>query len=135
MMQLLLFSLLFVACGNEQPEQGNSTAPKETAPIAQKAQPEKKKTILFFGNSLTAAYGLDPARGFVALIQQRLDSLGLPWRTVNAGLSGETSAGGKERIDWVLRQEVDIFVLEPGANDALRGLPPETAKENLEALY
>ena len=76
------------------------------------------KVILFFGNSLTAGYGLEPSEAFPALIQHRLDSLGYTYRTVNAGLSGETTASGKTRLEWVLeRQPVDIFVLELGAND------------------
>ena len=80
-------------------------------------------TILFYGNSLTAGYGLsDPSEAFPALIQQKIDSLKLPYKTVNAGLSGETSAGGKGRINWILKQKVDVFVLELGANDGLRGL-------------
>ena len=93
-----------------------------------------KKSILFFGNSLTAGYGIEPTQAFPALIQQRLDSLGLPYRVVNAGLSGETSAGGKSRIDWLLRQKVDIFVLELGGNDGLRGIATQETRRNLQAI-
>jgi acyl-CoA thioesterase I len=93
-----------------------------------------KKTILFFGNSLTAGYGLEPAQAFPALIQQRLDSLGLPYRAINAGLSGETTAGGKSRIDWLLRQKVDIFVLELGGNDGLRGIDLKETRRNLQDI-
>jgi len=94
------------------------------------------KTILFFGDSLTAGYGLeDPSvQAFPALIQKKLDDAGLPWRVVNAGLSGETSAGGLRRVDWILRQRVEVFVLELGGNDGLRGLPPETTRANLQAI-
>ena len=93
------------------------------------------KTILFFGDSLTAGLGLaDESEAYPALIQQRIDSLGLPYRAINAGLSGETSAGGRERIDWLLRQPVEVFVLGLGANDGLRGIPPESTYENLEAI-
>jgi acyl-CoA thioesterase-1 len=107
----------------------NQTAVRDT-----NAEP-KRKTIIFFGNSLTAAYGLDQiSSGYVALLQQRLDSLGLPWKTVNAGLSGETTAGGKERVNWVLRQPVDVFVLELGGNDALRGIEPAASYDNLKAI-
>jgi acyl-CoA thioesterase-1 len=73
------------------------------------AKQADKKTILFFGNSLTAGYGLDEEQSFPALIQQRIDSLGLAYLVVNAGLSGETTSGGLNRIDWVLKQKVDIF--------------------------
>jgi acyl-CoA thioesterase-1 len=94
------------------------------------------RTIVFFGDSLTAGLGLpDPGtQSYPALIQKRIDAGHLPWRVVNAGLSGETSAGGLRRVDWFLRQRVDVFVLELGANDGLRGTPPEVTRENLQAI-
>lgn len=92
------------------------------------------KTVLFFGDSLTAGYGVDPDEAFPALIQQNIDEAGRSWRVVNAGLSGETSAGGLRRLDWILRQRVDIFVLELGGNDGLRGIPPATTRANLAAM-
>lgn len=92
------------------------------------------KTLLFFGDSLTAGYGLDPDDAFPALIQQKLAARGLSWRVINAGLSGETTAGGLRRLDWILRQPVDIFVIELGGNDGLRGIDPETSRSNLEAM-
>src|SRR5882724_8854876 len=96
---------------------------------------ETPKTILFFGDSLTAGYGLDdPSRAFPGLIQERIDTEKLPYRAVNAGLSGETTAGGLRRLEWILRQPVAIFVLELGGNDGLRGLPPEKTQENLQAI-
>ncbi|OIR05119.1 esterase TesA precursor [mine drainage metagenome] len=95
-----------------------------------------RKTIVFFGDSLTAGLGLeDPAsQAFPGLIQKKIDAAGLPWRVVNAGLSGETSAGGLRRVDWVLRQHVDIFVLELGGNDGLRGIPPADTRANLQGI-
>ncbi|MEZ4955574.1 MAG: arylesterase [Saprospiraceae bacterium] len=130
---LLLLLLAFGACSDEKKSSevktGNKAVSEEPQP-----EPTKKKNIIFFGNSLTAAYGLDPSDGYVSLIQQRLDSLGLPYKAINAGLSGETTAGGKERVNWVIRQPVDVFVLELGGNDALRGIPPASSKENLEAI-
>ena len=94
-----------------------------------------KKTILFFGNSLTAGYGLaDESQAFPGRIQDKIDSLGLSYKVVNAGNSGETSAGGKGRIDWVLQQPVDIFVLELGANDGLRGIAVTETVKNLQAI-
>lgn len=129
----LSFLFLLNACSSEAPK--TETMPtSSTTKAAEAPAPSKKKNIIFFGNSLTAAYGLDIKDGFVSLIQQRLDSLGMDYRTVNAGLSGETTAGGKERINWVLRQPVDIFMLELGGNDALRGLPTESSQDNLEAI-
>ena len=130
---LLIFAFALTACGSEQTKNEDSPAQKTNA-IEKESVTSKKKNIIFFGNSLTAAYGLDPSEGYVSLIQQRLDSLGLPYKAVNAGLSGETTAGGRERVNWVIRQPVDIFVLELGGNDALRGIAPEASKENLEAI-
>jgi acyl-CoA thioesterase-1 len=92
------------------------------------------KTVLFFGDSLTAGYGLDPSQAFPALIQEKINAQGWKFRAVNAGLSGETTAGGLRRIDWVLQRPVDVLVLELGANDGLRGLPTEEAKQNLQAI-
>ena len=94
----------------------------------------KKKSIVFFGNSLTAGYGLSPEQAFPALIQKKIDSLGLPYQAVNAGLSGETSSGGLTRIDWILQQPMDIFILELGANDGLRGIPLAQTKKNLQDI-
>ena len=95
-----------------------------------------RKNIIFFGNSLTAGYGLeDISKGFVGLIQERIDSLGLPYRCINSGLSGETTAGGKGRVDWVIEQQpVDIFILELGGNDALRGIQPADGINNLQNI-
>ena len=92
------------------------------------------KNILFFGTSLTAGLGLDPSEAYPALIQNRIDSLKLPYNVINAGLSGETSAAGKGRIDWLLKQPVDIFVLELGANDGLRGIQVAETIKNLQFI-
>ena len=97
--------------------------------------PPARLNILFLGNSLTAGYGLaSQEAAFPGIIQQRIDSLELPYRVINGGLSGETSAAGKERIDWLLRERIDIFVLELGANDGLRGIPTEETSENLQQI-
>lgn len=95
---------------------------------------QNQQTILFFGDSITAGYGLDVEQAFPAVIQSKIDSLGLEYNIVNAGLSGETSAGGLRRVDWVLQQPVDVFVLELGGNDGLRGLDPSNTKENLQGI-
>ncbi len=92
------------------------------------------KTILFFGNSLTAGMGLSPEEAFPALIQSIIDSLELGYTVVNAGLSGETTASGKSRLNWILNQKVDVFVLELGANDGLRGIPLDETRSNLQAI-
>lgn len=92
------------------------------------------KVILFFGDSLTAGYGLSPEQAFPALVEKNCITKGTPCKAINAGLSGETSAGGLSRIDWILRQPVDVFVLELGANDGLRGLPLDQTRKNLQAI-
>ena len=139
MSNLLKFSYFFVilgmlSCG----ETGGKKTDKKSVEVNQvqeEDQPEKNiKTILFFGNSLTAGYGLDTEESFPSLIQDRLDSLGLRYKVINAGLSGETTAGGKSRLQWVLNQKVDIFVLELGANDGLRGVPLNETRNNLQAI-
>jgi acyl-CoA thioesterase-1 len=95
---------------------------------------ESRKNIVFYGNSLTAGYGVDPSVAFPALIQEKIDSLRLPYQVINAGLSGETSAGGNSRIDWVLRQPVYIFILELGGNDGLRGIALSETSRNLQSI-
>lgn len=92
------------------------------------------RTVVFFGDSLTAGYGIDPDDAYPALIQKKIAANGLAWRVVNAGLSGETSAGGLRRIDWILRQPVDCFVLELGGNDGMRGIAPVETQANLQAI-
>jgi acyl-CoA thioesterase I len=92
------------------------------------------KVILFFGDSLTAGYGLSPEEAFPALVEKEFNKHGKSAKVVNAGLSGETSAGGLSRIDWILRQPIDVFVLELGANDGLRGLPLDQTQKNLQAI-
>src|SRR4051812_15222553 len=99
----------FISCGSKQE---NSSKKADVKSNNTSASPQQIKTILFFGNSLTAGYGLDPAESFPTLIQVRLDSMHLFYKAVNAGVSGETSAGGNGRIDWILKQPVDVFMLE-----------------------
>jgi acyl-CoA thioesterase-1 len=102
--------------------------------LAGVAAQQSDGVVLFFGDSLTAGYGLDPAVAFPALIQSRIDDAALPFRVVNAGLSGETTSGGLRRIDWVLRQPVSVLVLELGGNDGLRGTDLELTEQNLQAI-
>jgi acyl-CoA thioesterase-1 len=130
---------LLAGC-NSKPEQSNkpaqAAAEEGTGTATASPEEEEEKVIMFYGNSLTAGYGLDdPADAFPGLIQKKLDSLGYNYKVVNAGLSGETTSGGLRRIDWVLeRQKVDIFVLELGANDGLRGQEQSQIKSNLEEM-
>jgi acyl-CoA thioesterase-1 len=97
-------------------------------------QTPASKVILFYGDSLTAGYGLSTDDAFPAVIEKKLNQKGKPTKVVNAGLSGETSAGGLNRLDWVLKQPVDMFVLELGANDGLRGLPLDQTQKNLQSI-
>ncbi|HKC12752.1 MAG TPA: arylesterase, partial [Vicinamibacteria bacterium] len=90
----------------------------------------------FLGTSLTAGYGLeDPAQAYPALIQAKLDAARFRYQAVNAGVSGETSAGALRRLDWLLRTRVDVLVLETGANDGLRGQDPEATRSNIQAIF
>lgn len=93
-----------------------------------------KKTIIFYGDSLTAGYGLAPEYAFPGIIEKTLNEDVKNYKVVNAGVSGETSSGGLTRINWILNQKVDVFVLELGANDGLRGIPPEKTYENLQEI-
>jgi acyl-CoA thioesterase-1 len=90
--------------------------------------------VLFLGNSLTAGLGVDLQEAFPARIQSRIDSAGLPFRVINAGLGGQTSAGGLRRIESLLEHEIQVLVLALGANDALRGVPPDSMRRNLQAI-
>jgi acyl-CoA thioesterase-1 len=111
-----------------------STDKKESVERKQGVDAAPKKTILFFGNSLTAGYGIDPEESFAGRIQTRLDSLKKEYRVINGGLSGETTAGGLSRLDWFLEEEPYLFVLELGGNDGLRGIALTETKKNLLAI-
>lgn len=132
----LLFLLLIVVSSCTPSDQVvNENKVAQTSDAVDKITAnDTRKIILFFGDSITAGYGIDEREAFPALIQQRLDGLELPWRVVNAGLSGETSAGGLRRIDWLLQQPVDLLVLELGGNDGLRGVSPMDTRRNLEDI-
>ena len=92
------------------------------------------RNILFLGDSITAGYGLEPAQAYPALIQDKIDAKRWPFKVINAGQSGDTTAGGLGRMDWLLRNRIDVLVLELGGNDGLRGLPAETTRKNLQAI-
>lgn len=125
---LILLASGWMACGSEEQKK---EAQQEVA-ATQKKLADKK--LVFFGNSLTAGYGLNPEEAFPARTQVKIDSLELGYEVINAGLSGETSAGGLTRIDWILQQKPDIFVLELGANDGLRGIPVTETRKNLQGI-
>lgn len=95
---------------------------------------QEKKTILIFGDSITAGYGLEKDQAFPAILQEKIDSVGLNYEVINGGLSGETSAGGARRINWVLQRKVDLMILELGGNDGLRGIDLTSTKQNLQTI-
>jgi acyl-CoA thioesterase-1 len=131
-MSFLCVVLMVSACSNQSSstdKQQSTTKADTTAAVS------NQKIILFFGDSLTAGYGLDdPSDAFPGVIQRKIDSLKLPYKVVNGGVSGETTAGGLGRIDWILKQKIDVFVLELGANDGLRGIPVTETFKNLQAI-
>lgn len=131
---LIVCFALFLSCQNKNKQVDRETDGATEVEDSSVKTSANKKNILFFGTSLTAGYGLDPTEAYPDLIQNKIDSLKLPYTIVNGGLSGETSAAGLERIDWFLKQPVTIFVLELGANDGLRGLPLKDTKKNLQEI-
>ena len=114
---------------------GNADSAARAADTASvDSTPPTPKRLLFVGTSLTAGLGLEPDEAYPALIARRIDSLGLPYRVDNAGYSGETSAGALRRIEWLVRAPVDVFVLETGANDGLRGLSVDSMRANIQTI-
>ena len=104
------------------------------APLALGQTRPAEKTIVFLGDSLSAGLGVRSEESFPALIAEKIRAASLPFETINAGVSGDTSAGGLRRIDWLLQHKIDVLVIELGANDGLRGVPSASLKTNLEAI-
>ncbi|MBC7567726.1 MAG: arylesterase [Pedobacter sp.] len=129
---LIAISMVLFSCNNKQTENKSENRKDTLANVSENSTPAQN--ILFFGTSLTAGYGLSPGEAYPELIQHQLDSLKLPYTAINGGLSGETSAAGKARVDWLLKQPISIFVLELGANDGLRGIPVIETTANLQAI-
>lgn len=129
---LIAFILVLFSCNSsEKGTTSDSSRDTLSNPVEKNLNTQN---ILFFGTSLTAGYGLEPGEAYPELIQHQLDSLKLPYKAINGGLSGETSAAGKGRIAWLLKQPVSIFVLELGANDGLRGIAVKETTANLQAI-
>lgn len=131
---------LMSACGQSNSNQNENTTSIDSAGLIdqnggnEETVESDEKIIMFFGNSLTAGYGVNPGEAFPALIQEKIDSLNFNYEVINAGLSGETTASGENRVEWILKQKVDIFILELGANDGLRGIDLKETKENLQGI-
>lgn len=130
----IVLVLLLLGCGGQESPETRTPTDNPTAVSEDPTASDSRKRILFFGDSITAGYGLDPEDAFPAIIQEMIDDRDWPYVTVNAGLSGETSAGGLRRIDWMLREPVDVFVLELGGNDGLRGVPVGATRSNLQDI-
>ncbi|WP_252191175.1 arylesterase [Polaribacter sp. Q13] len=129
---LLIF---FISCKQDISKKATNTETTTSKTEVTKTNKEEVKTIVFFGDSLTAGFGLEDVNdAFPGIIQHKIDSLHLGYNIVNSGVSGETTSGGKNRIDWVLNQKPTIFILELGANDGLRGVPLKQSKENLQDI-
>ncbi len=129
-----MLATLLLNCGERQKSSEDTSSESKmeetTAPID-----TSTKTILCFGDSITAGYGLDDTNdAYPAVLQSKIDSVGFNYTVVNAGLSGETTAGGKSRVDWIMNQPIDIFLLELGANDGLRGISLTETRANLQAI-
>ena len=93
-----------------------------------------RKRVVVLGDSIAAGYGVDPDEAYPAVLQRKIDEAKLPYTVVNAGLSGDTTAGGLRRVDWILKQPVEILILELGGNDGLRGIPVSETRTNLQAI-
>ena len=121
-------------CGAPAPASSPAPPPPAETPAPVTPAVDDRPVILAVGTSLTAGYGLDPDDAWPSLLQARIDAAGLPHRVVNAGVSGETSAGARRRMDWLLRQRVAVFILETGANDMLRGQDVLATRDNVDAI-
>ena len=136
-LSLVLLMLATLACANSRVQQDASVANSQKAPAqaAPAASPEKSlPKIVAFGDSLTAGLGLTATESYPSILQKMLDADGYKYEVVNAGVSGDTSAGGVRRIDWAMEGDVRFLILELGANDLLRGQPVAEMKNNLRQI-
>ena len=133
-MRTNVFILFIIMFSCQQQAKQEKTADQDKNNRINNTKDEEQPIILFFGNSITAGYGLELDEAFPAIVQEKLDSMGIDYKVVNAGLSGETTAAGLNRVEWVLRTVPEIFVLELGANDGLRGVDLSETKKNLAGI-
>jgi acyl-CoA thioesterase I len=126
---------LLAGCGGPERAPAAGRAPAAVPDsVASPAARDSTPTVVFLGTSLTAGYGLDPDSAWTAIIQRKLDSAGLRYQVVNAGVSGESSAGALDRIDWILRRRPTVLMIETGANDGLRGQDPDSIEAHIQAI-
>ncbi|NNK40178.1 MAG: arylesterase [Winogradskyella sp.] len=130
----IIVAVCLIGCGEQK--KNETEVNQETQSQVDASTPDDtSKIILCFGDSITAGYGLDDTNdAFPAVLQTKIDSLGLDYTVINSGLSGETTAGGRSRLSWILNQEIDIFILELGANDGLRGISLTETRANLQHI-
>jgi acyl-CoA thioesterase I len=126
--------LVVAACQSKEQAASHADSPSASASLAPHDTSTTRRKILFVGTSLTAGLGLDPDSAYSYMIQRKIDSAGLPFETVNAGVSGETTAGLLERLDWLLKASFDVIVIESGANDGLRGVAADAMEKNLDEI-
>lgn len=131
----VLATLLIFGCGgaesNQPPAPEGGSAPADT----ESSSAANKRVVMFLGTSLTDGYGLEREDAYPARIQEKVDSAGLPWEVVNAGLSGEKSAAALQRVkSWLIRQPFDVLVVETGANDMLQGANVDTMRANIQSI-
>jgi acyl-CoA thioesterase-1 len=131
-----ILALLCGACGRTGGQTDGRTVGQDTSTARAPDRPSVRPSVVFLGTSLTAGYGLsDPSLAYPALIQAKLDSAGRPFQVVNAGVSGESSAGALARIDWLMKQgNVAVLVIETGANDGLRGQDPDSVRARIQGI-
>ncbi|SDX43488.1 arylesterase [Aequorivita viscosa] len=139
-LKFIKFSYFFIvvfliSCADSKPEKVKEKTQTSEQTENTAVTNTSNKTILCFGDSITAGYGLNDSNdAYPAILQQKIDSLNLHYTVINSGVSGETTAGGKSRINWVIKQNIDIFLLELGANDGLRGVSLSETRSNLQAI-
>jgi acyl-CoA thioesterase I len=132
---LLSFTLVSLACAACQEHESTQMPSSANRPLKTPQVSSNRPKIVAFGDSLTAGFGLTERESYPYLLQEKLKADGFDYEVINAGVSGDTSLGGLERVDWVLEQEnVQILILELGANDLLRGLPVEKMRSNLDQI-
>ena len=131
----ILLPFLIFGCGSPESNQPPAAGGEAAASGTESSSSANRRMVMFLGTSLTDGYGLEREDAYPALIQQKIDSAGLPWEVVNAGLSGEKSAGALERVrSWLIRQPFDVLVVETGANDMLTGANLDTMRANIQAI-
>jgi acyl-CoA thioesterase-1 len=131
----LVLPFLIFGCGDAESNQPPSADTGESAAADQSSSDANRRIVMFLGTSLTDGYGLEREDAYPAVIQQKIDSAGMPWEVVNAGLSGEKSAGALQRVrSWLIRQPFDVLVVETGANDMLTGADVDTMRANVQAI-